>query len=59
MAAAAEDLELWGRVAAAIGGSVEVVAGMQEGERQELVKVLGLVVNSMEVQTRYRLYCKC
>ena len=50
MAAAKKDLELWGRVAAAIGGSVEVVASMQEGERQELVKVLGFVV--VEVQSR-------
>ena len=57
MAAAKRDLELWGRVAAAIGGSVEVVASMQEGERQELVKVLGFVV--VEVQSRYRLYSTC
>ena len=42
MAAAAKDLELWGKVAAAIGGKVEEVASMQEEERQELVKVLGL-----------------
>ena len=57
MAAAKRDLELWGRVAAAIGGSVEVVASMQEGERQELVNVLGFVV--VEVQSRYRLYSTC
>ena len=50
-----EDLEVFRKVAAAIGESLESVCAMQDKERKELMEVLGLEVENLTLMSNYSL----
>ena len=50
-----KDLEVFRKVAAAIGESLESVCAMQDKERKELMEVLGLEVENLTLMSNYSL----
>ena len=50
-----KDLEVFRKVAAAIGESLESVCAMQDKERKELMEVLGLEVENLALMSDYSL----
>ena len=49
------DLEVFRKVAAAIGESLESVCAMQDKERKELMEVLGLEVENLTLMSNHSL----
>ena len=50
-----KDMEVFRKVAAAIGESLESVCAMQDKERKELMEVLGLEVENLTLMSNYSL----
>ena len=50
-----KDLEVFRKVAAAIGESLESVCAMQDKERKELMEVLGFEVENLTLMSNYSL----